>query len=410
MHILTYETTGSKGSAAVISSDGTIALSASSSKMDHLKDISTLAAEALEKKKLSIHDISYVAAAIGPGSFTGIRIGVTTARTVAQMLNIPCIPVQTLKAMARMGQFCLDSCSDELKTGGSQLSPKWILTIINARRRQAYGALWRIDGSRLEEVMPQKQYIIDEMLPQVLDHMKENESVLVTGDGFDAYGDTVSEVLGDNRFIVAPEEYRYQRADAVASVALEMAQNGEFTDYSHMLPDYMRKSEAEMRLENGTLSKRITSPDNIDVRRALPADLDKIMKLEKIAFPDPWSRQAMAKDIDSPDAVVLTATWGTVFAGYLDMWRVAGEGQLNNIAVMPEYRGRGIGQRLMKEALAILKGYGDSEMNLEVRKSNRAARSMYTKLGFSELGIRPGYYENNGEDGVIMKKELKSDD
>lgn len=118
----------------------------------------------------------------------------------------------------------------------------------------------------------------------------------------------------------------------------------------------------------------------------------------------------MAKDIDSPDAVVLTATWGTVFAGYLDMWRVAGEGQLNNIAVMPEYRGRGIGQRLMKEALAILKGYGDSEMNLEVRKSNRAARSMYTKLGFSELGIRPGYYENNGEDGVIMKKELKSDD
>ena len=49
-------------------------------------------------------------------------------------------------------------------------------------------------------------------------------------------------------------------------------------------------------------------------------------------------------------------------------------------------------------------------MNLEVRKSNRAARSMYTKLGFSELGIRPGYYENNGEDGVIMKKELKSDD
>ena len=89
MHILTYETTGSKGYAAVISSDGTIALSASSSKMDHLKDISTLASEALEKKKLSIHDISYVAAAIGPGSFTGIRIGVTTARTVAQMMNIP---------------------------------------------------------------------------------------------------------------------------------------------------------------------------------------------------------------------------------------------------------------------------------------------------------------------------------
>lgn len=90
--------------------------------------------------------------------------------------------------MARMGQFCLDSCSDELKTGGSHLSPKWILTIINARRRQAYGALWRIDGGGIEEVMPQKQYIIDEMLPQVLNHMKENESVLVTGDGFDAYG------------------------------------------------------------------------------------------------------------------------------------------------------------------------------------------------------------------------------
>lgn len=80
MHILTYETTGSKGSAAVISSDGTIALSASSSKMDHLKDISTLASEALEKKKLSIHDISYVAA----GHRAGFLYGHTHRRYYSQ--------------------------------------------------------------------------------------------------------------------------------------------------------------------------------------------------------------------------------------------------------------------------------------------------------------------------------------
>ena len=405
MRILTYETTGKKGSAAVAADDGRICWSASSQEMDHLKDITVLARLALEDMGTDVSEVTCVAASIGPGSFTGIRIGVTTARTVGQMLGVPCIAVPTLEGMARLGQMYLEELPDDVK------KPEYILTVINARRRQAYGALWRDRSGLPEEVMEQKQYIIDDMVPEIDRTIPENSRILVVGDGFDAYREAIEGLMnGNDRIVPAPEEYRYQRADAVASVALEKAKKGEFTDYSHLLPDYMRKSEAEMRLENGTLSKRIKSPDVITVRRALPGDLDRIAELEEKTFPDPWTKDDLAKDINSPDAVVLTAQRSTVFAGYIDVWRVAGEGQLNRIAVDSGYRGRKIGLRLMKEMISILKSQGDQEMNLEVRAGNRAARNLYSKLGFQELGVRPGYYQDNGEDAVIMKKELKDND
>jgi ribosomal-protein-alanine N-acetyltransferase len=142
----------------------------------------------------------------------------------------------------------------------------------------------------------------------------------------------------------------------------------------------------------------------ISIRDALPEDTDAIAALEDAVFPIPWSPESILHDIEgNPVASVLVAEADGKFAGYADIWCIAGEAQLNNIAVDPGMRGRGVGLKLMNELISRTVKSGMTELSLEVRPSNTAALSLYKKLGFTECGRRKKYYADNGEDALIMK-------
>lgn len=84
------------------------------------------------------------------------------------------------------------------------------------------------------------------------------------------------------------------------------------------------------------------------------------------------------------------------------MWVVLDESQITNVAVLPEGRGKGIGEALMREAIAYAKSLNVVVMSLEVRVTNEVAQNLYRKLGFQEGGIRKGYYTDNQEDALVM--------
>jgi tRNA threonylcarbamoyladenosine biosynthesis protein TsaB len=134
MKILAIETTGKYGSASVIDDEGRIWSAESREEMNHLKGIISLIDEALAAAGITKNDLTHIAASIGPGSFTGIRIGVTTARTMAQMLDIPCIAVSSIEALAE------GALSDAISAGALYVVP-----IINARRHQTYGAIYEAE-------------------------------------------------------------------------------------------------------------------------------------------------------------------------------------------------------------------------------------------------------------------------
>lgn len=143
------------------------------------------------------------------------------------------------------------------------------------------------------------------------------------------------------------------------------------------------------------------------IRPAAPSDAPGIAELEIETSGHPWSEESILHDItESKIAVVISAELDDKLVGYADVWNIAGEGQLNNIAVTGEARGNHIGQKMMEYLFDALRESGATEMSLEVRVSNTPARRMYEKLGFVNLGIRPGYYEDNGEDAVIYRKDL----
>ena len=145
----------------------------------------------------------------------------------------------------------------------------------------------------------------------------------------------------------------------------------------------------------------------LTLRQAESGDVLNITLLEEITFPLPWSEESIRHDIERNEiALVAVAEWDRNFAGYIDVWQVAGEGQLNNIGILPEFRGLGIGGHLMKYMMDWLRDCGNEELTLEVRSSNERALHLYRKLGFEEMGVRPGYYLDNGEDAILMHKKL----
>lgn len=144
----------------------------------------------------------------------------------------------------------------------------------------------------------------------------------------------------------------------------------------------------------------------IRVRIAKSSDLDDIYELDVQTFTMPWSKEALSYDIlENDNAFVIVAEYEGEFAGYADIWTVLDEADLNSIAVRVDFRRKGIGDAIMLAMIEMLSANGVATINLEVRVSNMPAIKLYKKYGFNECGVRPGYYLDNGEDALIMKRE-----
>ena len=139
-------------------------------------------------------------------------------------------------------------------------------------------------------------------------------------------------------------------------------------------------------------------------RFAEEKDLPAMAEIERRCFHTPWSEESLRDDLTGNPLsvyIVLEAESGDV-AGYMSLWRILDEGHINNVAVLPEYRRRGGASDMLEFMLEYSEKNGISSHTLEVRVSNEGAIGLYRKFGFKEAGVRKGYYEDNGEDALIM--------
>lgn len=133
--------------------------------------------------------------------------------------------------------------------------------------------------------------------------------------------------------------------------------------------------------------------------------VESIANLEKICFSDPWSVNSIASELQNPLSLWLVAMDDNRLAGYVGSQSVMGWADMMNIAVDPDYRRQGIAENLIEQLILKLKENQVTCLTLEVRVSNTPAIQLYQKLGFAEVGRRPGYYHNPREDALILRKE-----
>ena len=136
------------------------------------------------------------------------------------------------------------------------------------------------------------------------------------------------------------------------------------------------------------------------IRRLAYSDLPAVISIERRSFPTPWSLAMFVLELSKPSGICLAASAGDELRGYVICSRYDQVWHLMNIAVAPEHRRAGIAGRLL--AKLVEEGGGKLPFTLEVRVSNRPAITMYERLGFRSAGVRPRYYQDNGEDALIM--------
>lgn len=233
MIILALESTAQSASAALLRDGNLIGESYLRCGLTHSATLLPLAEDLLKNSGIALQEIDYIAAANGPGSFTGLRIGLGTAKGLAFAADKECIAVSTLEGIA---ESCALACP---------FIPEAILCCsMDARVKQVYNALFLLKEGTLSRMTEDRAVSLEELGNELA---KETRTIIVSGDGTDV----VMKALGERITMrCIPEPFVWQRASAVAYCAWKKALTGDTIPCSRLSPEYLRLPQAEReRLE-----------------------------------------------------------------------------------------------------------------------------------------------------------------
>ena len=224
MLILAFETSAKAGSVALMEQGRLLGESYTNTGLTHSQTVMTMAEDLLKNCGKTAADVSAVAVAAGPGSFTGVRIGVAAAKGFAWGADLPCYGVSTLEAMAL----------------GLGISEGYVLPVMDARRDQVYTALFCATGGNLRRLTEDRAISLEELGAEIKNLEK---SIFLVGDGSTLCYNTLRT---DAPGLVLPPEHRlHQRAAGVALAAQQEIDAGKAGDGAALTPNYLRLSQAE---------------------------------------------------------------------------------------------------------------------------------------------------------------------
>ena len=225
MLILAFETSAKAASVALHDGEKLLGESYQNTGLTHSQTLMVMAQDLLKQCSFAPTDVTHVAVAAGPGSFTGVRIGVAAAKGLAWGLQAPCYGVSTLEAMA----------ANRAVSDGAV-----ICACMDARRNQVYNALFRADGAAPLRLTEDRAIALEELKTE-LEHI--DGPIFLVGDGAGlAYRILAPEIPN---LILPPEHLQHQRAAGVAIVAAGQIVAGVQADAEALQPNYLRLSQAE---------------------------------------------------------------------------------------------------------------------------------------------------------------------
>ncbi len=224
MLILAFETSAKAGSVALWQNGILLAESYQNTGLTHSQTLLSMAQSMIESCGKTPVDIQAVAVAAGPGSFTGVRIGVAAAKGFAWGLELPCCGVSTLEAMAEsLGVY-----------------EGTVVSVMDARRSQVYNGVFQAKAGVLTRISEDRAISLEELGQEL---KKTDGPIYLVGDGATLTYNTLKETVPS--LILPPEHRMHQRACGVAMVAERMLQKGETCDAAALTPNYLRLSQAE---------------------------------------------------------------------------------------------------------------------------------------------------------------------
>lgn len=365
----------------------------------HSENHMPLIEKALRECSLGYNDIGLLACSVGPGSYTGIRINVSSMKAISYASGIGVIGVSTLKALEY-----------PFRSEHAIICP-----LLDARNRRVFAAASLDQISLADEDNYSFEDILEHLVTAcyILSADKDSNSkinrmpseIVFCGDAAMKLKEDHAAVLFERRVLslISGMKFRYintePEAADIAAIANDMCIEGAVTDPFILKAEYISPSQAERAAA--------FRDEQITVREALLSDFDSIEQIENSSFAIPWSGDSLRNDLlHNTGSKYLIAEYNGITAGFISFSHIFGDAQITNLAVSETFRRKGTGRLLLISAFAAAEDLGCTNMMLEVRAGNKAAIRLYISEGFRSIGIRKGYYENNGENAIIMLKDL----
>ena len=367
MKILSLDTAMAACSVAIIDTDEPQPLAAAFSAMErgHAEALAPMTADVLKAAGLTLSAIDRIAVTIGPGTFTGVRIGLSFAKGLGLARALPVIGIDSLSAIAA------NECAD---------AP--LLVVADARNGEVYAASF--DAARKLVSGPRVT-----TAAEAVTDMPEGSLVIGTA------AKAVVEATGRSDLRLSPAG-----SLPVAAHFARLAASAH--PGAAPSPLYLRAPDAKPQVS----PQRFASSFSFEAATRLAAPI--LARLHAEAFADGWSAAALQDLLSTPGAAAVMACEGETPVGFILTRRAADEAEIITIATQPAMRRRGVARQLLARQIEQLAGEGVRQLFLEVASSNIAALGLYAAAGFREAGRRKGYYRRGDgvEDAIVMRREL----
>ena len=369
MKVLSIETSSKICSVAILEDTNLVKKIELNNGLTHSETLMPLIKQILEENKLTLSQIDLLVCDIGPGSFTGIRIGVATVKAFSDSLDIPSVGISSLEGLAY-----------SIKKDGI------ICNLIDCKNDNCYYAVYQLENDQYTLLETPKADSIENCLT-FLNYKYTNSTITFVGDACEIYKDKIE--TSSSNFVLSDND----NLNTVDVYALGIAGITKYTQFGkdkNLLPLYLKKTQAQRQLEE----KNIVLTDmNI-------SDLENLNISE---FDDFWNIDILRDELTSETSQFICAKYENKIVGFAGIKIVLDEADLMNIAVRKDYRRQGIATLLLNHILTICKEKCIKTIHLEVNEENFSAISLYQKFGFEECGRRKQYYDNK-YDAILMKK------
>ena len=351
----------------------------------HTRRLTPLVARALTRAGLAPRDLEWVAADLGPGSFTGVRVGLATAEALALASGARLLGASSLASLAH----------------GADARRALVVPLVPGGRRDLYAGFFRADRQGRVSLLAAPRVGTP---AAILDAVAECRALL-GGAPVRFIGPGAARERATLEAALPGSTNPGWRAEGLSALDLAAAASstagpagGLPLPGTELHPLYVRSAQAEEFVRH-----RALAGIPIALRPLADGDIAAVAAIELRVFPDPWTPEFFRSELSLPMVHARVAELEGRLAGYLVAWLGEGGGHLGNLAVIPESRRRGVARVLIEDLLERARSLGVASIALEVRVSNFSAQALYRAYGFRLAGLRRGYYRESGEDALIME-------
>lgn len=377
MKVLSIDTSSKIASIAIIEDGRVLDEMHVLSEEEHSQTLMPMIEKMFNDNNMDLDEIDLIGCSRGPGSFTGIRIGIATAKAFSDAKNIPLIGIDSLEALAY--SVVIEKENNDCE----------ILAMINAKNDNVYAATYLVNNGKLN--MVKNAEIMN--LTETVNYIDFKKQVFIIGcEDEDSIRKLIQAEASSERAISGDDcsfEFVKDTIPTAASIgiaAYEKYKNGVVDEI--IVPLYLRKPQAERNLFQVD-EKTIVTEMAITDKEFIIDNYEK--------FSSSWDIKAFKSDAD--DSKYFVSKIDTEVFGYISYRVVLDEVEIMNVVTREDARNMGIASSLLSY---VIRNVDASKFNLEVNENNKVAIKIYKKFGFMEVGERKNYYNNGKENAILM--------